>query len=346
MAIPLSRLAAFVSAEILGNPEKQIQYPAPFDHADENAITFVDKPALLKKIADCRAGAVLVPRSVTQRGNANLLCVENPRLAFAKIMQLFYPRRPAFSGISAAARIGRAFCCGKDVNIGPGAYIGDRVTVGDGVTIHPNAYIGDDVTLGEGSEIYPNVSILEKVVIGCRVIVHANTVVGSDGFGYTPDGQYHFKIAQVGIVQIDDDVEIGAGNTIDRATFGRTWIQEGVKTDNHVHIAHNVTVGAHSIIVAQVGIAGSAQIGRHVTIAGQAGVGGHIAIGDGATVGPQAGVTRSVDAGAVVSGTPELPHRQWLRVQQVTARLPELKKKIAALEKRLQQLESPQKNDD
>lgn len=342
MEIALRRLAAFIDAEILGDPQQVVRHAAPFDQADENAVTFVDKPALLKQIGASRAGAVIVPRgSFHEAGDVNLLLVDNPRLAFAKIMPLFYPRRPPFTGISATASIGRRFVCGEAVNIGPGVCIANGVRLGDRVTVHPNAYIGDDVTIGDDTEIYPNVSILEKTVIGRRVIVHANTVVGSDGFGYTPDGNRHFKILQVGCVQIDDDVEIGAGNTIDRATFGRTWIQEGVKTDNHVHIAHNVTVGAHTIIVAQVGIAGSARIGRHATLAGQAGIAGHISIGDGATVGPQAGVTRSIENGDVVSGTPHLPHRQWLRVQRLTARLPELKKKIDALEKRLKALEAP-----
>ncbi|HMA67018.1 MAG TPA: UDP-3-O-(3-hydroxymyristoyl)glucosamine N-acyltransferase, partial [Desulfosalsimonadaceae bacterium] len=174
--------------------------------------------------------------------------------------------------------------------------------------------------------------------IGSRVVVHSGTVIGSDGYGFVPEGGRHLKIPQVGVVQIDNDVEIGACNCIDRATFGRTWIQSGVKTDNQVHIGHNVTIGENSLLVAQVGIAGSVEVGRNVTLAGQAGVGGHIRIGDNAVIGPQAGVTRSVPEGRVVSGTPEMPHRQWLRVQRVIPRLPELKKRLDRLEAAMKKL--------
>ncbi len=340
MEMSLARIAALVEGEVRGDPETLIRAAAPFDSADEAAVTFADKPALLKRIDECRAGAVVVPRTFDQPAAASLIRTDNPRLAFARIMELFYPRQRSFSGISPMAAIGRRFACGIDVVIGPGAFIGENVIIGNRVVIHPNAYIGDRVRIADDTEVYPNVSVLEGCIIGSRVILNAGTVIGSDGFGFTPDGIRHHKIPQVGIVQIDDDVEIGACNTIDRATFGRTWIQEGVKTDNHVHIAHNVTVGAHSIIVAKVGIAGSATIGKHVTIAGQAGIGGHIHIGDGAIVGPQAGVTRTVAPGHIVSGTPEMPHRLWLRVQQVIPRLPELKKQVAELEKRLKSLEA------
>jgi UDP-3-O-[3-hydroxymyristoyl] glucosamine N-acyltransferase len=171
------------------------------------------------------------------------------------------------------------------------------------------------------------------------VIIHAGTVIGGDGFGFAPDGKMYHKIPQTGIVQIDDDVEIGAGNTIDRATFGKTWIKKGVKTDNLVHIAHNVVVGEHTVIVAQTGISGSATIGRHVILAGQSAVVGHVEVGDNVIVGARGGVSKSLPAGQVVSGAPEMPHKTWLRVQRVIPRLPELKKKIDELEKRLSRLE-------
>jgi UDP-3-O-[3-hydroxymyristoyl] glucosamine N-acyltransferase len=193
--------------------------------------------------------------------------------------------------------------------------------------------IGDDVTL------FPNVTILERCRIGNRVIVQAGSVIGSDGFGYAPDGRMYRKIRHIGIVQIDDDVEIGAGNTIDRATFGRTWIQRGVKTDNLVHVAHNVTVGEDTVLVAQVGISGSVTIGRHVIIAGQAGVSGHLDIGDDVIIGPRGGVAKSIPAGEVVSGAPEMPNRAWLKVQRIIPRLPEFKKKMEDIEKRVKRLE-------
>lgn len=176
-------------------------------------------------------------------------------------------------------------------------------------------------------------------MLGNRVIIHAGSVIGSDGFGFAPDGEMYVKIPHSGMVQIDDDVEIGAGNAIDRATFGRTWIRQGVKTDNLVHIAHNVTVGENTIIVAQVGIAGSTTVGRHVILAGQAGISGHLDIGDNAVVGPQAGIVKSIKPGETVSGTPGMPHKLWLRAQSIVAGLPGMRKKIAELEKRLAVLE-------
>ena len=170
--------------------------------------------------------------------------------------------------------------------------------------------------------------------------VQAGTVIGSDGYGFAFDGKRHQKVPQTGIVRIDDDVEIGAGNTIDRAAFGRTWIQKGVKTDNLVHIAHNVTVGEHTLLVAQVGVAGSVSIGKYVVIAGQAGIGGHLEIGDAAVIGSKAGIAKSVEKGEMLSGVPGMPHRIWLRVQRLLPRLPGMNKKILELEKRLDKMES------
>ena len=188
-------------------------------------------------------------------------------------------------------------------------------------------------------EIHPNVTILERCKIGNRVIIHAGAVIGSDGFGFAPEGEKYYKVPQIGIVQIDDDVEIGALNAIDRATFGKTWIQRGVKTDNLVHIAHNVIVGENSILVAQVGISGSVTIGKHAVFAGQAGVAGHLNIGDNVIIGPQAGVAKSVPNGEVLSGSAAIPHRLWLRVQRVLPMLPEILKRLAEVEKRLKKIE-------
>jgi UDP-3-O-[3-hydroxymyristoyl] glucosamine N-acyltransferase len=193
--------------------------------------------------------------------------------------------------------------------------------------------IGDDVVL------YPNVSILERCEIGSRVIIHAGSVIGSDGFGFALHEGGYSKIPQTGIVRIDDDVEIGACNTIDRATFGRTWIKRGVKTDNLVHIAHNVVVGEDTVLVAQVGISGSVKIGNRAILAGQAGVAQHVSIGDRAIIGPQSGVAKSVAEDQVVSGSPEMPHRLWLKVSNLIPKLPEMRKKIGELEKRIERLE-------
>jgi UDP-3-O-[3-hydroxymyristoyl] glucosamine N-acyltransferase len=211
--------------------------------------------------------------------------------------------------------------------------------VGDRVTLHPGVYVGSDVHLGDDTVLYPNATVLARCIIGKRVIIHSGTVVGSDGFGFAQDGNGHFKIPQVGIVQIDDDVEIGANCTIDRGTMGRTWIQRGVKIDNLVQVAHNVVVGEDSIIIAQVGISGSTKIGKNVILAGQVGVTGHLEIGDSVRVGAQSGIAKSIPAGQTVSGSPAIDHRDWLKNCNILSRLPELRKKIMDLEKGLASLE-------
>ena len=331
----LAELIEEIDGEIHGDPHKIIRGIAPFDKAGIDDITFADSPKILKQVSETKAGAVIVPKKFQQEVATNLIKSDNPRLAFAKIMNLCFPAALPSESISPKAFIGQNVSFGKDVCIGPFAVIEDNATIGSRVTIHPHVVVGNRVTIGDDGVIYPNVTILDRCVIGNRVIIHSGTVIGSDGFGFVPDGEKHYKIPQLGIVQVDDDVEIGACNTIDRATFGKTWIKSGVKTDNHVQIAHNVVVGENTLIVAQVGIAGSATIGKNVILAGQAGVGGHISIGDYVTVGPQAGVARSVPEGQVVSGTPEMPHKLWLRVSQMIPRLPELKRKINDIEKRL-----------
>ncbi|MFP4158484.1 MAG: UDP-3-O-(3-hydroxymyristoyl)glucosamine N-acyltransferase [Desulfobacterales bacterium] len=328
------------SSDLRGDPEKIVSGATPFDRADGDAVTFADSSALLRRVKHSRAGAVIVPRHFDQEAETSLIFSDSPRLAFARVMHYFYPRTRPFSGISPMAAIGENFSCGSDASVAPYAFIGDNAVLGSRVIIHPHVCIADDVKIGDDTEIMPNVSIGQGCVIGDRVIIQPGSVIGSDGFGFTPDQGSHFKIPQVGIVRIDDDAEIGACNTIDRATFGETRICRGVKTDNQVHIAHNVTIGEHSIVVAQVGVAGSTSVGKNAILAGQAGIGGHISIGDGAVVGPQAGVARDVGAGKTVSGTPEMPHGQWLRVQQIISRLPEMKKQIADLEKRLAGIEN------
>ena len=208
--------------------------------------------------------------------------------------------------------------------------------------LHPNVVIGDNVIIGNDVKVFPNVTILERCIIGNRVTIHPGSVIGSEGFGFAPEGKKYIKIPHTGIVQIDNDVEIGAGNTIDRASFGKTWIQSGVKTDNLVQIAHNVTVGENSLLVGQVGISGSVTIGKNAILAGQAGIAGHLSIGNNAIVGPQAGVAKSVPDGETVSGSSAMPHRLWLRVQRILFKLPELAKKLSEVDRRLKKFEEQQ----
>ncbi len=338
MGIEVFRIAGWVGGEILGEPNRIIRGAAPFDTAGPEEITYAGTPRFLKRIDETCAGAVIVPLG-TPACSRTLICVGNPQVAFAKAVSLICPAKRPAPGISPLAAFGNRFSHGKEVTLFPFVSMGNDVTLGDRVVLHSGVVVGDGVTVGNDVTIYPNVTIREGCRIGNRVMIHAGTVIGSDGFGFAPDGEGYHKIPHLGFVQIDDDVEIGANNTIDRGTFGKTWIQQGVKTDNLVHVAHNVTVGAHTILAGQVGISGSVTIGRHAILAGQAGVGGHLEIGDNVTVGPQAGVTRSVPKGQTVSGTPEIPHRVWLRVQRTLPSLPELKKKVTDLEKRLKRIE-------
>jgi len=339
MKVPISKIAALVQGNLIGDSNKMISGAAPFEQAGENEITVAGNAKFLKKMGDCLAAAIIVPRDVTT-GASNLVQVDNPMLAFAKTLQYFYPPAQPQAGTHPDAVIGQEFNHGQGLSVGPVAVIGRHVTVGDRVWLHPGVVIGDKVVMGDDVVIHPNVTIQEGCVIGNRVIIHAGTVIGSDGFGFAPDGNCYHKIPHTGIVQIDDDVEIGANNAIDRGTFGKTHIGQGVKTDNLVHIAHNVSVGANTVLVAQVGISGSVTIGKNAILAGQAGVAGHLTIGDGATVGPQTGVGRPVPDGQIVSsGIPEMPHRIWLRVQRLIPKLPEFSKRLSGLEKRFKRFE-------
>ena len=335
----LQDIAEATNGEAVGQKEKKISGVAPFETANSNQITFAGGSNYLKRINDTRAGALFVPAGFKAPGK-NLIGVSNPQLAFARVVDLFHPAVQPPSGISKMSATGSGLQTGDGVFIGAFVTVGDGVTIGTDSIIQNGVFIGDEVSIGDTVVIHPNVTIMNGCRIGNRVTIHSGTVIGSDGYGFVPDsGRYH-KIPQIGIVQIDDDVEIGACNTIDRATFGRTWIQRGVKTDNLVHIAHNVIVGEDSVIVAQVGIAGSTAIGHHAILAGQAGISGHLTIGSHVTVGPMTGVGKDIADGEVVSsGSPSMPHRTWLRVQRVIPTLPEMKKKIVALEKQLTDLE-------
>ncbi|MGB8427904.1 MAG: UDP-3-O-(3-hydroxymyristoyl)glucosamine N-acyltransferase [Desulfobacterales bacterium] len=333
METSLKRLAERVGGNVKGDGDKILRGVAPFETAAADDISSADGPQFIKRLDQCGAGAVIVPEG-TGHPTANLLLVANPKAAFARIIALFHPPAVSFKGISDRAVIGDGFRGGKDIAVAPSVVIGHAVDIGERAVLYPGVVLGDEVVIGADTIIYPNVVIRDRCRIGQRVIIQAGSVIGSDGYGFAPDAGTHVKIPHVGIVQIDDDVEIGAVNTIDRATFGRTWIQKGVKTDNLVHIAHNVTVGENSLIVAQVGIAGSTTVGRHVILAAKAGIAGHLTLGDNCIIGPMTGIGKSVAAGEILSaGLPGLPHRQWLRLQRDLPELPELKKRLAALEK-------------
>jgi UDP-3-O-[3-hydroxymyristoyl] glucosamine N-acyltransferase len=260
-------------------------------------------------------------------------------LAYAKVASIFAPPVPRYPGISEQAVLHDSTRIGKNVSIYPLVYVGEEALIGDGVIMFPGVFIGDRVKVGNGTIIYPNVTILHDCQIGKNVIINAGTVIGSDGFGFVRDGAVSVKIPQIGMVQIDDDVEIGANSCIDRAASGKTWVKRGVKTDNFVHVAHNVIIGEDTIVVAQVAISGSVHIGRQVIIGGQVAISDHVEIGDRVMIGSQSGVPKSIPSGEVVSGTPAMPHRLWLKTSGIIRRLPQFSEHLRDLEKRVAELE-------
>jgi UDP-3-O-[3-hydroxymyristoyl] glucosamine N-acyltransferase len=335
----LEELARLVGGKTRGSCEELIFGISGIREARRGQITFLVNPKYGKDLETTEASAVIVGPQIPQTSKP-LLITTNPYLAYARIAQFFAPKPRHRKGVDSSAYRGKDCRIGEDVSVYPFVYLGNRVKIEKGVILYPGVFVGDDVRIGEDSIIYPNVSLLSGTIIGQRVIIHSGTVIGSDGFGFAQDGMIHIKIPQAGIVQIDDDCEIGANNTIDRATFGKTWIKTGVKTDNLVHVAHNVVVGEHSLLIAYVGISGSATLGKGVTLAGQVGVAPHVTIGDGAIVTGKSGVAKSIAAGEIVSGNPTMPHQTYLRTRTLIQRLPEMVKQIRTLEERVRLLET------
>ncbi len=335
----LDRLAAMVGGEVRGSCPEPITGINGIREAGPGEITFLVNPRYAAELHRTGASAVIVGPPLPETDKP-LLVTDRPYLAYARLAAVFAPPLAHPRGVDPLARVGRDCRMAGDVSVYPLAYLGDRVHLEAGVRIFPGVYLGNDVRVGADTIIYPNASILAGTVIGARVIIHSGTVIGSDGYGFAQDGGRHVKIPQLGIVQIDDDCEIGANNTIDRAALGKTWIQAGVKTDNQVHIAHNVVVGEHSLLIAQVGISGSATIGRGVVLAGQVGVAGHITVGDGVIVSGKSGVAKSIPPGQVVSGNPTMPHQTYLRSRMMLPRLPEMQQRLRALEERVRSLEA------
>jgi UDP-3-O-[3-hydroxymyristoyl] glucosamine N-acyltransferase len=334
----LKEIAQWVDGTVVGDGEIEISGVASVEEARQGQITFISNPKYLPHLSKTHASAVIVSKEVTQ-ADKPLLCVADPQSAFAKVLTLFSFKPYQPKGIDPKAWISPTARLGKDVTVYPFVYVGDRCSIGDRATFYPGVFVGEDSAIGEDSILYPNVSVYPGTIIGKRVILHGGAVVGSDGFGYVKEGKRNVKIPQVGILEIEDDVEIGANTTIDRATLGKTIIRRGVKIDNLVMVAHNVVIGEDSVIVAQVGIAGSTKIGSHVTLAGQVGVAGHIEIGDNAMVGAQAGVIYDLPGNQGYHGSPALPQREYIRAITTLPKLPEMRKTLLDLEKRLRKME-------
>jgi UDP-3-O-[3-hydroxymyristoyl] glucosamine N-acyltransferase len=335
----LSDIAAYLDASVVGDGSVEIRDIKGLDEAGEGDLTFLANPKYRKKIATTKASAILINQPVEGAGK-NFLIAGDPYGALARLLALFYPEEKDFQGVSPGAFIDPEAAVEKGATVYAGAFVGKGAKIGSGAVLYPGVYVGPGAVVGEGSILFPNVTVYRRCLIGNRVIIHAGVVVGSDGFGFANPGLENRKIPQVGIVQIDDDVEIQANTTIDRGTLGRTWIQRGTKIDNLVQIAHNVVIGENSIIVSQVGISGSTRLGKRVIIGGQAGLVGHIHVGDNVMIAARAGINKDIPPSRIMSGAPAIPHRDWLRLNAHIQRLPEMHKTMTSLVKRIEELES------
>ncbi|MCE5312080.1 MAG: UDP-3-O-(3-hydroxymyristoyl)glucosamine N-acyltransferase [Nitrospiraceae bacterium] len=337
----LREIADLVAGEITVSAcDEQIDITGAAGIADamQGEIAYVSGAKFVEKALKSEASAFIVAE-VFPAIQKPQIRVKNPQIAFALLLRHFYVKPHAFLGVSDKAYIAPGAQIGADTTVYPLAFIDESAKVGARTVVYPGAYVGKGSIIGDDCVIHPNVSIYHETSIGNRVIIHAGSVIGADGFGYVWSEGQHNKIPQVGGVVIEDDVEIGANVTIDRATTGSTVIGRGSKIDNMVQVAHNVKVGAHSIIVAQAGIAGSCKLGDGVIIGGQVGIADHVNVEAGTMIGSQSGIMSDLKRG-VYFGSPAMGHREWLKSSAIFQKLPEMKKRIQELEARLDALES------
>jgi UDP-3-O-[3-hydroxymyristoyl] glucosamine N-acyltransferase len=349
MAVPLTsrhigleEISRAIGGSVIGSSDVTVSSVSSLAEATPIDLGYVASDRYIKTAMESHAAAFIVGRAIPELARPQIL-VKHPAYAFARIAEMFFVAPLPSRGISEQISRGEEVEIGPQTSIWPFVTLGDRVHVGARVTLYPGVFIGDDAVIGDDSVLYPNVTVREGCRIGSRVIIHSGTVIGSDGFGYVQHEGRHHKIPQLGIVCIEDDVELGANVTVDRATFGRTVIKRGTKVDNLVQVAHNVSIGEHSILVAQVGIAGSTRLGHHVIVGGQAGLADHLEIGDQVMIAARSGVNRSLTGNQIVSGAPVMPHEVAMKAMAVIPRLPELRQQVRNLEQRVQDLEGKRK---
>jgi UDP-3-O-[3-hydroxymyristoyl] glucosamine N-acyltransferase len=334
----LGELARLVGGDLEGDPTLEIRGFASLESAGPGDLSFVAAGGHLDAAHRSAACALIAPPGLELAGRP-VIRVAQPYAAIAAVLRVFFPEPALTPGVHPTAHVADSARVSSGATVSAFAVVGERSVIEAGAALHPHVFVGPDCLVGEGSILHPHVVLRERVIVGRRVIVHAGSVLGSDGFGYVFDGQAHRKIPQVGRVVVEDDVEIGANVTVDRATLGETVIGRGTKIDNLVQIGHNTVVGADTIIVAQAGIAGSCRIGRGVVLAGQAGIADHVTVGDGARIGSQTGVHRDVPAGAGMIGTPAMSGDTGLRALAAIGRLPDLLRDVRALGRRMDALE-------
>jgi UDP-3-O-[3-hydroxymyristoyl] glucosamine N-acyltransferase len=338
--VTLRELADRLGCRLEGDGAIEIARVATLEAAGPGDVTFFSNPRYLAALKTTRASAVILGEDAPA-APAAMLRSQHPYRSFAQALEVLTPEPAPLPGVHPTAVLGEAVSLGTDVSIGPYVVIGDRARLGNRVVLRAHTVIGAGVEIGDDSVVHARVSIRERCRLGHRVVVQDGAVIGSDGYGFVTDGDgRHHKIPQRGPVVVEDDVEIGANTTIDRPAVGETRIGAGTKIDNLVQVAHGVRVGRDVLLAAQVGIAGSSTIGDRVVLAGQVGVAGHLTIGEGAKATAQTGIPNSVEPGALVSGYPAIDNRDWLKSSTVFRRLPELKKQVQDLHRRLEALEA------
>ncbi len=338
MPVTVKEIAEFIKGELVGDGRLEITGVSGLEEAGCGEITFIDNPKFKDEAKKTKASCIIASFDVEGIDKPVIKC-KNPSLAVTKIIETLFPHKINHPrGISKSASIGKNVKIGKGAAVGTNAVIGDNVSIGEGSIIYPLAYIGFGVKIGKNTVIYPNVTIRERISVGDNVIIHAGAAIGADGFGFIRDGAALRKIPQMGSVEIQDDVEIGACVTIDRARFGKTIIGKGTKIDNLVQIAHNVKTGENCIIVAQAGISGSVNMGNNVVLGGQAGITDHVEIGDNVMVAAKGGITKSVPPNTIMSGIPARPHHLMKRLVAYIDNLPKLAKRLDEIENKLKSL--------
>lgn len=338
--LTLKEIASLVEGDLKGDGNQIIRNIADLRAASKDALSFLDSPKYYQAALKTSAGALLITHGIEGKFPCELIYVAHPAKAFAKIAELFSPLPIVWpKEVHASAVVAPNVKLPCNIYVGPHAVIEEGVEIGESSHIGAGCYIGRSSKLGKNVFLHPNVVIGERSILRDRVIIHGGSVIGSDGFGYQFTEGRHQKIPQLGYVQIDSDVEIGANVTIDRGRYGRTWIGEGTKIDNLVMIAHNVIIGKHSLIVAQSGFAGSVQSGAYVTVAGQVGIAGHLSIGDRVTITAQSGVSKDCKPGVVYSGHHARPMQEMLQIEAYVHRLPELYQRVKELEESFKQKE-------
>lgn len=342
MEFTAKQIAEFIGGRVEGNENAAVHTFAKIEEGKEGAISFLSNPKYTHYLYETQSTIVLVNNDLQldQPVNATLIRVENAYEAVARLLQIYESIKPKKTGIDSLAFISPKATIGKDVYIGAFAYIGDGAEIGDGTQIYPHVVIGDGVKAGSECLFYPNVTVYQGCQIGNRVTIHAGSVIGADGFGFAPNPNGYDKIPQIGIVVIEDDVEIGANTCIDRSTMGATIIRRGVKLDNLIQVAHNCEVGENTVMSAQSGMAGSTKIGRWCMVGGQAGFAGHIQVADKTFVGAQCGVISSTKGNEQLIGSPAMEPKQFFKSMAVLKKLPDMYRELNMLKKEIEELKN------